>query len=251
METTLVFTHRLDLALRLVDTTSGRNISGQSVRTFLDGKPVFFGEKNDHMLIFQNLEKRTFCLRIESRFFEPVQVDVDLDAMKKGLPLLELQLVPSRQYPGENVFLNLEGTLEGIRELSAIRLGDNACLIRQVDARKRLLHVFNPYHLSMDRVEYALLNPDRNQFESFRVLRLVNDQTLKVDQIPEMQFQNYFPITPIVFGVTRPDGSYCLRVRDDGEQARWLVRWVAQDEVEFRVIDFRKTPCPSLEEGGE
>ena len=248
MEKTLVFTHRLDLALRLVDTTSGSNVSGRGVRISIDGDPVSFGEKQDQVLIFQNLEKRTFRLGITSREFEPVQLQVDLDGMKKDLPLLEVHLIPSRQYLGNTEFLTIEGKLDGIQELSAVRLGENACLIREIDPRKRLVKVFNPYHLALDRVQYALVDPDQKRYEPFHILRLVDDQTLKVDRTPEMPFRNYFPITARISGVTRPDGSYCLRVRDEGEEARWLVRWVTQGEVKFREIDFRKTPHPCLEE---
>lgn len=248
MEKTLVFTHRLDLALRLVDTTSGRNVSGQGVKISMDGDPVPFGEKQDQILIFQNLGKRTFQLGITSREFEPMQIQVDLDGMKKELPLLEVHMIPSGQYLGGTEFLTIEGTLDGIQELSAVRMGENACLIREIDPRKRLIKVFNPYHLAMDRVQYALVDPDQRRYESFRILRLTDDQTLKVDRTPEMPFRNYFPITPQISGVARPDGSYCLRVRDEGEEARWLVRWVVRGEVKFREIDFRKHPNPCLEE---
>ena len=41
MEKTLVFMHRLDLALRLIATASGRNVRIPSVR--IDGAPVRFG----------------------------------------------------------------------------------------------------------------------------------------------------------------------------------------------------------------
>ena len=248
MEKTLVFTHRLDLALRLVDTTSGRNISGRDVKISMDGVPISFGEKQDQVLIFQNLGKPVFRMEITSQEYESAQIQVDLDTLKKNLPLLEVHMIPSRQYVGGMEFLTLEGTLNGIQELSAVRLGENACLIREIDPRKRLIKVFNPYHLAMERVQYALVDPDQKRYEPFRILRLVDDQTLKVDQTPEMPFRNYFPITAQISGVTRPDGSYCLRVRDEGEEAKWLVRWVTQGEVKFREFDFRMTPHPCLEE---
>lgn len=66
MEKTTVFTHSLDLALRLVDTTSGRGVSGRGMAVRIDGKPVRFGEKGDGMLIFQNLGTRRFRLEISS-----------------------------------------------------------------------------------------------------------------------------------------------------------------------------------------
>lgn len=250
MEKTLVFIHRLDLALRLVDTTSGRNVSGRNVSVFVDGDPVRFSEKGDQVLIFQNLNQRAFRMKLISPAFEPTEIEVDLDALGKNPPLLEIHLVPGPGYPGETEFLTVEGTLPGIQELSAVRMGDNACLIREFDPRRRQAKVFNPHHLALDRVRYALVDLDRSVYEPFQIQRMVDDQTLKVDRILEMPFKNYFPITPEVLGITGPDGRYCLRVRDDAADARWLVRWVVNGEAKFRVVDFRKTEHPCLEEGG-
>ena len=250
MEKILVFTHRLDLALRLVDTTSGRNVSGRNVTVLADGEPIRFSEKQDQVLVFQNLGKRKFRMKILSPAFEEAETEVDLDALGRGLPLLEIHLVPSEQYPGGATFFTLQGLLPGIGELAAVRVGDKACLMREFDPRKRLAKVFNPHHLALDRVYYALLDPDRGIYEPFRILRLVDDQTLKVDRILEMSFKNYFPVTPEVLGKTRPDGSYCLRLRDEGQDARWVIRWKINGENRFRMVNFREgVPLP-LEEGG-
>lgn len=249
MEKVRVFTHRLLLALRLVDTTSGRNVSGRDVQLFVDGKPVPFSEKEDQLLIFQELEARQFRMEITSRFYERTELQIDLDALDKTLPLLEIHLIP-----GENSLigglLSLIGVLPGIQELSAVRMGDNACLIREFDPRRRTAKIFNPHHLSLDRVQYALVDPDRCVYEPFRILRMADDQTLKSDRILEMPFKNYFPVTPMVSGITREDGSYCLRVRDDTADARWIVRWVVNGQEQFRTINFRETEQPRLEEGG-
>lgn len=251
MEKTLVFTHRLNLALRLVDTTSGRNVSGRNSAVFIDGKQVPFGEKEDQILIFQQLEKRAFQLTVEALHYETARADVDLDALDSRLPILELHLIPTRNHVGGMELLSVEGVLPGISELSAVRVGENSCLIREFDPRRKTAKVFNPHHLAMDRVYYALVDPDRGVCEPFRILRMVDDQTLKLDRVLEMPFRNYFPVTPRVLGKTEPDGSYCLRVRDDATQARWIIRWVENGEVRFRTVDFRETEHPRLEEGGD
>ena len=55
MEKITVFTHRLDLAVRLVDTTSGRGVSGSGVTVRVDGVPVPFDDKGSGLLSMQNL----------------------------------------------------------------------------------------------------------------------------------------------------------------------------------------------------
>lgn len=251
MEKTLVFTHSLDLALRLVDTTNGRNVQGIGVHVYIDGTLTRFAQKADSVLIFQNLGKRTFQLEVTSPAYEKAEVAVDLDSYGKALPLLEIHLIPSSGYPGGVEFLSLEGVLPGVADLTAIRMGgDNPCLIREFDPRRRLATIFNPHHMLLDRVHYALLDPDRNVYEPFRILGMPDNQKIKIDPVLEMPFKNYFPIKPLVFGRTSPDGSYCLRVRDDGESARWLIRWTENGEAKFKLLDFREQEHPKLEEGG-
>ncbi len=250
MEKITVFTHRLDLAVRLVDTTSGRGVSGSGVTVRVDGVPVPFDDKGSGLLSMQNLGTRRFQLEICSPAYEPETLSVDLDTLGKGLPLLEVQLIPGLGYPGGVEFQTLAGTLPGIQSLSAVRLGDSACLIRAFDPRKRLVTLFNPHHLAMDRRFYALVDPDSGVCEPFEIIRTVNDQTVKIDRVLETAFRNYFPITPTVRGRCRPDGRYCLRARDEGGDGRWLVRWEGADGPHFRTVDFRQEDHPRLEEGG-
>lgn len=250
MEKTTVFTYRLDLALRLVDTTSGRGVPGRGMTVRIDQKPVRFDEKGDGMLIFQNLGMRRFRLEITSPAYETAELEVDLDALGKGIPLLEISLIPGPRYPGAAQFQTLEGTLPGIGHLSAVRVGDNACLIREFDPRRRLVKLFNPHHLALDRVGYALVDPDRSCYEPFRIVGHPDDQTIKTDRVLETEFRNYFPISPMVMGKWGEDGRYCLRVRDESTDCKWLIRWEEGGAVRFRTVDFRQEPHPRLEEGG-
>lgn len=236
MEKTLVFTHRLDLALRLIDTASGRNVRNPTVR--IDGAPVRFGVKEGGVLVFQNLGRRQFRLEAAAPDFEEVRADVDLDALNRAYPLLEIHMIPG----GGEGLLTLSGTLPGITALFAVRAGDNGCLIREFDVRKRQAKLFNPHRLTLDRLHYALVDPDRGVFEPFRIVRLTDGQTVKTDRVLEMPFRNYFPVSPMVLGRADPDGRYCLRVRDEGERAVWYVRWESGGEARFQTVDFRASP---------
>ena len=239
MEKVTAFTHRLELALRLVDTMTGGSVSGIGTTVRADGTPQHFGMK-DGLLIFQGIGLRQFRLEVSSPAYETAQVQVDLDEMGKGVPLLELPLIPGRSYAGGTELLTVEGVLDGIEELSAVRAGDNACLIREFDPRKRIVKLFNPHHLSMNRLLYALVDPDSGTFEPFHIVKMLDDQSAKIDRVLETEFRNYFPISPVVLGSCRADGRYRLCVRDDGTEARWLLRWRAHGETYFRAADLHR-----------
>lgn len=248
MEKTLVFTHRLDLAVRLLDTTSGRGAGGKELTVRIDGKPVSFREKGDGILIMQNLETRRFRMEVLSSAYEYAEQEVDLDALGKGIPLLELQLIPKPGSFGTTVFQELKGVLPGIAHLSAVRTGDNACLIREFDPRKRVMKLFNPHHLALDRVLYALVDPDNGSYEPFRIVQRLDDQTVKIDRVLETVFRNYFPVSPIVMGTCSSDGNYCLRVRDDGTACKWMIRWESCGTPQFQAVDFHQEQSPRLKE---
>ncbi len=250
MEKTQVFTHRLDLALRLVDTTSGWNIRGIGTSVFIDGEKIRFEEKPDNILIFRNIEKRKFQMEVISPGFETAQVDVDLDVLEKTLPLIELHMIPGENFPGGLKLHTLKGRLPGIRSLSAVRLSDNSVLIREFDTRKRIATVFNPHRLALDRVRYAIVDPDQNIYEPFLIKKMIDDQKIMTDRAPEMELKNYFRITPLISGMVSDNGDYCLRVRDDSETAKWLVRWEVNGEQSFRIVDFFAECAPQLEKGG-
>lgn len=243
------FRHSLDLALRLIDTTTGRALAGRGLELRRDGKPVRPLEKEDGYLVLLGQGRQDFDLSVALRGYEPRQVRVEYAALDKALPLLELHLIPGKGYaPGVPCF-SLEGTFPGITALDAVRAGDSACLIREFDPRKRLMTLFNPHKLELDRTFYALVDPDRETYEPFRLVKRIDFQVHKTDRVIQTQFGSYFPVCPIIFGGTGPDGSYRLRVRDNAAQARWIVRWEAGGQTFFQTVDFHQPETLALKGG--
>lgn len=247
MVKTLVFTHSLSLALRVVDTATGRGVPGRDLSVSIDGKKTRFQEKDDGVLVFQNLASRAFALEVTSPYYDRAVRQVDLDQMDPKLPLLELELIPGKNFPQWAELQELEGVLPGIQTLDAVSAGDNSCLIQEFDPRRRVMKLFNPHHLALERMAYALVDPEGSCYESFHIVKRIDDQTIKIDRAPEMSFRNSFPITPVVAGRCRGDGTYRLCTRREMGGARWLVRFTADNTVFFRLVDFRDTPHPRLE----
>ena len=247
MVRTQMFTHSLSLALRAVDTATGQNIPARELTVRINGETVRFMEKDDGVLVFQNLSPRSFRLEVSSPYYEPVQRELDLDAMEQKPPLLELELIPGKRFPAWAQLQEVEGVLPGIRALTAVSAGDSSCFIREFDPRRRQLKMFNPHHLALERIAYALVDPEQGEYEIFRILRRIDDQTLKIDRALEMSFRNSFPITPVVTGRCSPDGAYRLCIRREMGGPRWILRWTVGEAVFFRLVDFRETPHPQLE----
>ena len=232
--------HRLGLALRLLDTTTGFPVQDRAVRILWDGKLVHPQFRTDGSMIFLEAGQEDFTLDITLSGFEPRHLEVRRKELDPKLPLLELHMIPGDDYRlSRYPCLGVEVVLPGIQTLDGVRAGESPCLIREQDPRRRLITIFNPHNLELNRTWYALVNPDQGVYEPFSVVRRVNGQQYKLDRALEMEFRNYFPICPLVFGCAGPDGRYRLKVRDDAASARWMLRWVAGGQVNFATLDLR------------
>ena len=91
----------------------------------------------------------------------------------------------------------------------------------------------------MDGIHYGLIHPDRQDFEPFAVQKEISGDAVKIDHPLKEPFSVNAPISRIIFGSVTQEGDYCIRVRDDREQLLHLIRYVVEDEVKFRMVDFR------------
>ena len=234
-----VIHHRLNLVLRFSDTTTGKPVSATELMLYGEGKLLHPAERERGTLIFTEIERNDFELTVKSRSYEPYTLPIRFSELDAKIPEVDIQLVPSRSNNAPAPCIGLEGIMPGISELIAVRFGDNSCLIREFDTRKRIVTVFNPHRLELDRTHYALVDPEQQSFETFRIVKRIDDSTFKIDRVLESSFTNYFPIVPILFGITMDDGSYILRVRDDSASMNWLVRYKTE-QFRFHLADLRQ-----------
>lgn len=234
-----VINHRLDLALRIIDTSTGRPVAGNELKLTRDDKPLYPMEKERGILIFPGLGRNDFILSVSSRHYEHMIIPIIYSELDEKLPIIDLHLIPSSTNTSPVPCLTLEGCMPGISELTAVKLGDSSCLIRELEPRKKLVSVFNPHKLELDRTYYALVDPDKLCYERFRIENRVSDSSIKIDHVFESEFNIYSPICPVVFGKTAEDGSYCLRVRDDAKSVKWLIGYKVGQEQHFVSLDLR------------
>lgn len=240
MSPTLIV-HRLDLVLRLLDTSTGRDVSASEVSLFKDGKLLHPLEKEKGTMIFPGLGREDFTLSLKAKDYESVSLPVRFDELDEKTPTVELHLIPSDVSVSPMPCLTLSGQLPGISELTAVRLGDTSCLVREFDTRKKLMTIFNPHKLELGRTHYALVNSEGGRFERFAIVKRVDDKTVKLDRALESEFGSNWPICPVVFGRTDSEGNYLLRVRDDAAKAKWLIRCMLGDEERFYIVDMKST----------
>ena len=245
--------HRLTLALRLIDTADGRPIRGRMLTIRKEGVIVKPMEKEDGYLILADMERKNFALEVSAAGYETYRGTVDFDRLDPKLPLLELHLVPGADYRGQYPCLGMEGQKAGITAIDAVRAESGPCQIREWDPENKRITITNPYRIQMSRVWYALMDPDSERYEIFRIVRQYSDQVFEIDRELKTNFQTYFPVCPLIFGSVGPGDRYCLRVADDREAARMVVRTQRGEEEQFETVDLshcRNKGPETWEKGG-
>ena len=241
-----VIRHSLDLVLHLVDTTTGVLLSGIGAVFERDGRPLSLLNKGDGHLILIGSGRTDFRLTVKLRGYLTREVEIRYAELSERYPLYELPMLPDGTLPASGKYRDLQGRLEGLTALEAVWLGDNSCMLRDFNSKKKMMTIFNPHHLLLDRVFYALVNPDAKVYEALKIEERISDTQFLLQDGLKMEFGGNCPVTRRIFGLVQEDGTYLLRISDQGGDSRWLLRCIAGEREWFQTVDIRSPREPPL-----
>lgn len=233
-----VIRQRLDLLIRLIDTTTGGSVEERNVRFFRDNEPVRPVARGGGNYVFLNCGREDFELEIRAYGYDSQRMEIRYETLDEKLPIKEAFLIPSENAPGGQPVLTLSGSLPGIQSIQAVNMSATCCCISDFDERKRIMKLFRMHRSGMDGIYYGLIHPERQRYEPFTIVKELAKDSVKISRPLEEPFVVNAPVSRIIFGSVTAGGDYCIRVRDDGRQLRHLIRYVVEDEVRFRTVDF-------------
>jgi hypothetical protein len=237
--------HTLDLAVRLSDAATGQTVS-QIIEIKKNDKIILPRINNDGEILLVNSGRDDFELGISAKGYEPESVSVRYGELDGNMPHMEIFLIPSERYIQPFSCHTLEGELKGITEIDAVKISQYSCFIKELDGRKRLLTILNPYNQHFDRIYYAAVNADDEVYEPFTAVKQVSDTVIKIQKALEKPHEQ-IPVSYRVTGRAK-NNRYLLRVRDDSEKACWIVRYVTAKGEFFQTVDFNKPETALLKE---
>ncbi len=245
--------HKLVLALRLIDTTTGLGPPINQVKVWRNGTPLHLYPREGGMLIVLEGEREDGTLEIRVPGFYTECVDLVYANLSPDTPVLELELIPFTKGKAITALHSLRGQVTDMVSLDAVRLGRGGCFIKGYDSRKRIVTLDNPYRQIFDRARYAVVDGRKQTYEVLELASVISDQQLKVKGTLAGDFAGDFHLASIVKGRVEPDGTYLLQLRDDGGPTKWLVRYQIRDGTHaFVPVDLRThTSLSPPEVGGE
>lgn len=238
--------HRLDLVLRLIDSTTGYEIPERRVQLIMRPdkhvKPIV---RDNGTYLFIGIGRTDFEMDIHVYGYESKTEKVMFEDLDETMPIKEVYLLPQAISTREDNLLTLRGTLSGIEEIKAISLSNVVCNFKEYDKRKNILKIFNQHNVKMKDVHYGILNMEHEQFEHFVIKKVLSTQELELKQSLENDYTMNQPIARIIFGQVNAGGEYILTV-NAGQSAWYLVRYVVEGIVQYRKIDFNQLDGQSL-----
>ncbi|MBO6147327.1 MAG: hypothetical protein J6O70_07120 [Lachnospiraceae bacterium] len=236
-----VFGSKLDLLVRLTDTTTGAAVTERNIVFKRDGMPVIPEPRDPGTYIFINTGREDFLMRIEVFGYEVYETRVRYEELDVRIPECDVFLMPSESMSKGEKVLSFSGTLPFLKKIEAVCLDRPVCFAKDFNVKTRELTAFVNAggRVSLNDRYYGMLKADRASYEKIEVETSVTPQSVRLKEvIGEEQISNQ-PVMRVVFGSVREDGEYMLKVRDSGQSLRYLVRYELEDEVRFSEVDFK------------
>ncbi len=231
---------RLDLLVRLFDTTTGAEVEESNVLFLKDGEPVRPGRRGSGTYIFINTGREDFLMHIKAFGFEEYEVPIVYSSLDERLPVCDAFLMPSESAAGGRRFIDFKGNLPFLKTIEAVNLNKPLCSYQAYDPKKNIMTVYYAA-LSGARLSegyYGLVDREKESYEKIEVTNTVTYQSFRLrnplptDTVQGAQFCR------IIYGNVKKNGDYVLRVRYDGEKLLYMVRYQVGDDTRFQIVDF-------------
>ena len=237
-------THRLDLVVRLIDTTTGREISERNVCFKEEERLAPFLYKGDGTYILMNSIRASTTYTIQVFGYEDAMISVEYGESTNKYLMKEVPMIPKEIAYSYASVITMRGHLDGITEIDAIRLSLFDRTMKEYDNKRNVINYYGG--MEMTEREYALLHKETMSYEIFRIKKVINKTSVLIRRPLEMPYAVKDPIMRIVKGKVMPNHEYILRVRDDGQKCVYLVRYKVNGNTYFKRVDFRNEEERSL-----
>lgn len=227
--------YKLDLIVRLVDTTTGRKVLQRQVIFRSMGQVLPFLYRDDGVYVLLNKGRNDMILEISAEGYLPVKMEICYEELSENFPEVEAPLIPQINPKGFIEMLTFEGMCPGLTSIDAVSLRGIYGTVAGYQEKKQILKFF--YGKPLEENSYAVICEQQRKFEEFRIKKRIDRLSVKLAAPLESECRPETKIVRIVRGMVEPDGRYLLRVLEDGGKAEYLVRYVVNGKASFKYVE--------------
>lgn len=227
--------YKLDLIVRLVDTTTGRKVMQRQVIFRSMGQVLPFLYRDDGVYILLNRGRNDMVLEISAAEYLPIKLEIRYEELSESFPEVEAAMIPQISPKGFVEMLTFEGKCPGLSSISAVSLKGAYGTVAGYQEKKQILKLF--YGKPLEENSYAVICEQQREFEEFRIKKRLDKLSVKLAAPLQTACRPETKIVRIVRGMVEPDGHYLLRVLEDGGKAEYLVRYVVDGKASFKYVE--------------
>lgn len=231
--------HRASLVLHLMDNITGMEVSGVKVSFYNGEQRLQAEQKGRAIFVFLDLPEGTLSLTIDAYGYETVEKEMILD-QTQGPQELTVFMAPDQRYIKSVPFRVVEGIHPGIEHIEAVRLQREICNYKGLDERKRILSIYGHRGKEFKEIPYAIIDEDSMTYETFKILRHIDDESIKVEVLPEKTYKTGDKINRVCQGEAYGDGRYIIKLADEGKE-KYIVKYRDCTGEHFSLLDFEKS----------
>ena len=234
---------RLKVALRLIDTTTGRAVSETDIRFRTDDEVLSPMNKDEGFWVFTGESREDFSMHIKARGYDDTDVDIRYETLDPKLPVCDVFLMPSEKNRIGGSVIEIRGNLSKLESIEAVPLNKSICLYRETSEKKGIVRMsLMPMsaggRVVIDNMRYALVSEDGSRYEVFGITDCDNPANVILKDPLKGEHRSGEKVSRIIYGRAGPEGDFVLKVRDDGSSLPYLIRFKTGTKEYFRPIDF-------------
>lgn len=226
--------YKLDLVVRLVDTTTGRPV-GQRQVTFRRGDQILpFLMRDEGLYILLNHGREDMALSVCAVGYLPAQVKVCYAELPDAFPEVEAALIPESSGSGLIELLTFQGQYPGLESIAAVSLHEVYGAVGSYQERKQVLRLYHTKPLR--EVSYAVIHEKQQEFEEFRIRKRLDKLSVKLEKPLATVCRPEDKVVRIIRGMVDEKGNYLLRIQPDGSGREYLIRCVVNGKTIFQKV---------------
>ena len=226
--------YKLDLIVRLVDTTNGKKVEQRQVVFKIDNQIIPLLRRDEGLYVLLNQGRNDMNLEVLVAGYLPVKLAICYEELSKNFPEVEVPLIPEVNTNGFVDMLTLEGCCPGLTSIEAVSLKRNCGMVDSYQERKQALRLY--YSNPLEESSYAIVHEQQQEFEEFRIQKRLDKLCVRLVNPLAMPCRPEEKIARIVHGRVDENGRYLLRVLEEGDGTEYLVRYVVNGKASFKRV---------------
>lgn len=229
----------LTLSFRVRNSFDDMVLKNEKFKFYINDEEIDILKKYDGYYVIVNLQEKCFNLKILSHNYIDKIIDVDLDKINNEDNYMEIYLIPNYQYLKPPSRYCVDGVSDKNTMVVITKLSNRTNVrFQSFDHKRNVLTVLNPAEESLQGRFMAVIDCERNKFQSFFIKENLNNNEYEIDNLIDKNYKSSYPIQKAYVTKTDDNGMYKLYLNNnDIYDERYIIMLYKNNKKIFKLLD--------------